>query len=288
MKLQISNCKKAAVQDGMIGLFFEDINYAADGGLYAEMIENRSFSFVDCYGDVGDYYTKPAWGYGWNATKECGEGRMEYVTGSPISRVNPWYLRFTAQDAGQGFWNKAYDGIYLEKGKTYTVRFYARAAQYPEGDITVQVTKDGRICAQAEVSCIHAPEKTWQKWNLYEAVLEAGETIRNGRFTISLTKPGTVEFDLISMMPDDAVAGVFRKDLFDLLKGLHPGFFALSGWMYYRRKYTGKSLPLERKRRRHQRSPHEFQSLGSASDERGKRMAHAVFSLQPDPRYRFL
>ena len=99
MKLQISNCKKAAVQDGMIGLFFEDINYAADGGLYAEMIENRSFSFVDCYGDVGDYYTKPAWGYGWNATKECGEGRMEYVTGSPISRVNPWYLRFTAQDA---------------------------------------------------------------------------------------------------------------------------------------------------------------------------------------------
>lgn len=61
MKLQISNCKKAAVQDGMIGLFFEDINYAADGGLYAEMIENRSFSFVDCYGDVGDYYTKSAW-----------------------------------------------------------------------------------------------------------------------------------------------------------------------------------------------------------------------------------
>ena len=58
MKLQISNCKKAAVQDGMIGLFFEDINYAADGGLYAEMIENRSFSFVDCYGGVGDYYTK--------------------------------------------------------------------------------------------------------------------------------------------------------------------------------------------------------------------------------------
>lgn len=229
MKLQISNCKKAAVQDGMIGLFFEDINYAADGGLYAEMIENRSFSFVDCYGDVGDYYTKPAWGYGWNATKECGEGRMEYVTGSPISRVNPWYLRFTAQDAGQGFWNKAYDGIYLEKGKTYTVRFYARAAQYPEGNITVQVTKDGRICAQAEVSCIHAPEKTWQKWNLYEAVLEAGETIRNGRFTISLTKPGTVEFDLISMMPDDAVAGVFRKDLFDLLKGLHPGFLRFPG-----------------------------------------------------------
>ena len=226
MKLQISNCKKAAVQDGMIGLFFEDINYAADGGLYAEMIENRSFSFVDCYGDVGDYYTKPAWGYGWNATKECGEGRMEYVTGSPISRVNPWYLRFTAQDAGQGFWNKAYDGIYLEKGKTYTVRFYARAAQYPEGNITVQVTKDGRICAQAEVSCIHAPEKTWQKWNLYEAVLEAGETIRNGRFTISLTKPLPVlnvglacqfqSYELVEM--DEPEFQEFLQDAVDLIE----------------------------------------------------------------------
>ena len=57
----------AEIQPTMYGLFFEDINYAADGGLYAEMIENRSFSFVDCYGDVGDYYTKPAWGYGWKS-----------------------------------------------------------------------------------------------------------------------------------------------------------------------------------------------------------------------------
>ena len=54
MKLQISNCKKAAVQDGMIGLFFEDINYAADGGLYAEMIENRSLSDVGGYGGRGE------------------------------------------------------------------------------------------------------------------------------------------------------------------------------------------------------------------------------------------
>lgn len=123
MKLQISNCKKAAVQDGMIGLFLRISTTRRTAVCTQRLIENRSFSFVDCYGDVGDYYTKPAWGYGWNATKECGEGRMEYVTGSPISRVNPWYLRFTAQDAGQGFWNKAYDGIYLEKGKTYTVRF---------------------------------------------------------------------------------------------------------------------------------------------------------------------
>ena len=68
MKLNISDRKGVPVADGMIGLFFEDINYAADGGLYAELIENRSFSFVDCYGDKGDYYTKADYGYGWSAT----------------------------------------------------------------------------------------------------------------------------------------------------------------------------------------------------------------------------
>ena len=73
MELFISDKKGVPIQEGMIGLFFEDINYAADGGLYAEMIENRSFEFLDCYGTVGDYYTKLDSGYGWSATKEHGD-----------------------------------------------------------------------------------------------------------------------------------------------------------------------------------------------------------------------
>ncbi|MDO4292975.1 MAG: alpha-L-arabinofuranosidase C-terminal domain-containing protein [Eubacteriales bacterium] len=229
MKLHLSTRKAAPIQRGMIGLFFEDINYAADGGLYAEMIENRSFEFVDCFGTVGDYYTKPDWGYGWRATEDNGQGQMEYVTGSPVNRINPHYLRFTAGEAGQGFWNKAYDGIYLEEGKQYRVSFYARAAAYPEGDLEVSVRKDGRICALATVTCIHAPAGSWQKWHRYEAELTACETVRGGRFTISLTAAGAVEFDLISMMPKDAVAGLFRRDLFELLKGLHPGFLRFPG-----------------------------------------------------------
>ena len=115
----------------MVGLFFEDINYAADGGLYAEMIENRSFEFVDCYGTVGDYYTKPDPGYGWSATQEHGTGRMEYVSGSPLDRVNPHYLRFTADHAGQGFANKAYDGVTLKKGESYHAVFYAPLCPLP-------------------------------------------------------------------------------------------------------------------------------------------------------------
>ena len=212
----------------MVGLFFEDINYAADGGLYAEMIENRSFEFVDCYGTVGDYYTKPDPGYGWSATQEHGTGRMEYVSGSPLDRVNPHYLRFTADHAGQGFANKAYDGVTLKKGESYHAVFYARCARY-QGDLRVAVVKDRREIAAADVACVHAPEGTWQKWVRYEAALTAQEDVRGAQFTISLAEPGTVEFDFISLMPADAVEGVFRKDLFELLKGLKPGFLRFPG-----------------------------------------------------------
>lgn len=83
MQLHLTNEKGVPIQPGMIGLFFEDINYAADGGLYAEMIEKRSFEFLDCSGTVGDYYTVHDCGYGWYPTTVCGEGRMAYVIGIP-------------------------------------------------------------------------------------------------------------------------------------------------------------------------------------------------------------
>ena len=86
MELVLSGKKGVPIQKGMIGLFFEDINYAADGGLYAEMIENRSFEFLDCYGTAGDYYTKYDGGYGWSVTEKCGQGCMEFVSGSPVNR----------------------------------------------------------------------------------------------------------------------------------------------------------------------------------------------------------
>ena len=277
MELFISDKKGVPIQEGMIGLFFEDINYAADGGLYAEMIENRSFEFLDCYGTVGDYYTKLDSGYGWSATKEHGEGRMEYVMGSPVDRANPHYLRFTADYAGQGFANKAYDGVRLEKGKTYRASFYARCVSF-QGDLEVSVVKDRKIYAKAEVSCIHVPEHTWQKWNRYEAVLTAEEDVRGAQFVISLTEPGVVEFDFISLMPQDAVAGIFRKDLFELLKGLKPGFLRFPGGCII----EGNTLE---NRYRWKESLCGGRALLC---EAGERIPYLLFPLQPDAGTRLL
>ena len=229
MKLTITKEKKHAIAEGMFGLFFEDINYAADGGLYAEMIENRSFEFMDCYGDVGDYYVKADPGYAWKATKDKGAGKMEYVEGSPVSNVNPHYLRFTATKAGQGFANKAYRGIYMTAFQEYKVSFYARTAKYLEGNLKVQIRAGGKILIENGVKCIHVSKGEWQKWNRYELTISSTKDVEAGEFVILLDSPGTVEFDHISMMPADAVAGVFRKDLFDALKGMHPGFLRFPG-----------------------------------------------------------
>ena len=86
MKFRIEKEKGNKINEGMIGLFFEDINYAADGGLYAEMIENRSFEFYDCYGDKGDYYVKPDPGYGWSFAQVSENSKGEYCGGGNGSR----------------------------------------------------------------------------------------------------------------------------------------------------------------------------------------------------------
>ena len=85
MKLTVSQKKTTPISKDLIGVFFEDINYGADGGIYAELIENRNFEFVDCYGDKGDYYTIFDGGYGWNAYPAEDSARLQVVCGSPVS-----------------------------------------------------------------------------------------------------------------------------------------------------------------------------------------------------------
>ena len=270
MKLQLSDKSLHPVTPGMIGLFFEDINYAADGGLYAEMIENRSFEAGDAYGNPDSFYLIPDPGYAWSARAnekdpEC-LPRLLFVTGDPLSEQNPHYLRFTASQAGQGFANKAYDGICLKKGMTYHVSFYARLITRGNASVLVSVAKDGKTYACGEVplnttyphlpfvdltqtarnlakdfpafaaagpAVMSDPEKEGVqpvcRWTKYMVDITADEDVRGADFVMTLDIPGTCDFDLFSMIPDDAVAGVFRKDLFEALSDLKPGFIRFPG-----------------------------------------------------------
>ena len=135
------------IQKDMIGLFFEDINYAADGGLYAEMIENRSFEFVKAYGDTNDYWTEYDGGYGWSAYPDDTKASLRTVTGSPLCEENPHYMRVTVNVEGGGLANKAYDGICLKKGMEYRVSFFARCVSF-QGTFNAAVVKDGNVIEQ--------------------------------------------------------------------------------------------------------------------------------------------
>jgi len=236
------------ISHDMVGLFFEDINFAADGGLYAEMIENRSFEAIKSKGESHNYVLKEDNLYAWsacpadkNADQKKYKDVLEISCNEPVSQNNPHYLRFTALNDGDGFKNKAYDGIFLKKGKKYKISFYAREVKYPEGKITVSVIKSGKLYAKTDI-CFNNSKKPaieWMdtirvtcdtlEWKQYTAELIALEDVQAADFVISLSKAGCIEFDLISLIPEDAVAGVFRKDLFDALADIHPAFLRFPG-----------------------------------------------------------
>ncbi|HEX3023265.1 MAG TPA: alpha-L-arabinofuranosidase C-terminal domain-containing protein, partial [Lachnospiraceae bacterium] len=137
--------------------------------------------------------------------------------------VNPHYLSVTTTDKLTGFLNKAYDGIALEKGKRYRVSFYAKSDSY-NGMIRITVMKDDTCYAAFTVQ-----ESIVNEWNEYECIIEATETVRNADFIVTMTEPGSVDFDFISMMPYDAVLGIFRQDLVKWLKDFNPGFLRFPG-----------------------------------------------------------
>lgn len=240
--LRISNKAAHKINPDMVGLFFEDINFAADGGLYAEMLENRSFEAVKSCGGCRNYVLSGDYLYAWEKTTES--GRLDINENSPLCDKNPHYIRFTATKDGDGFANKAYDGLVLRNGMRYKISFYAREFRYLEGDIEVALTKDGKTLVSSVITFLPAQaamptdyeamigDCAFKAWNRYETSILVNldtEFVEGCRFEIRLTKPGIVEFDMFSMIPDDAVAGIFRKDLFETLKSIRPGFLRFPG-----------------------------------------------------------
>lgn len=228
MKVRIGTRETARIQDGMIGLFFEDINYAADGGLYAEMLENRSFEFVKATGDARDYQVEYDGAYGWSIYPEGAAAWARCVMGSPLSEENPHYMRLESGQPGAGLRNKAYDGIYLKKGMDYKLVFWARCVKFA-GDFVIFAEKDGVRQAEGKIPAAEGKEETYNHFRKYETVLRAGETVEKADFVLGLSEEGIVELDFVSLMPQDAVAGIFRRDLFEMLKNLRPGFLRFPG-----------------------------------------------------------
>ena len=212
------NLKKvgAPVQPTMYGIFFEDINFAADGGLYAELVKNRSFEFPQ------DHLQ------GWKAF-----GRVEVRDDGPFER-NPHYVRLSEPGHPHkwtGLDNEGFFGIGVEKGKQYRFSVWARV---PEGSETLRIELvntasmgENQFYTQDHLT---VDSKEWKK---YQVVITAPETNPKAVLRIFLeSRGGSVDLEHISLFPVDTWKGHengLRKDLAQALYDLHPGIFRFPG-----------------------------------------------------------
>ena len=146
---------------------------------------------------------------------------MSFDSSEPVNQVNPHYMVFMGKGEKPSFTNKAYDGIYMQEGKKYLLSFYARLAEGTK-EVRVSVRKDGKIAAETEILALQAG------WNKYETVLTAKMDVKQADFVVSLEGEGTVCFDFFSLMPEDAVLHVFRRDLTERLKELKQNIDVLT------------------------------------------------------------
>ena len=222
MKISIESANKKFLSKKMFGLFFEDINYAADGGIYAEMIENRQFAFRKSTCGIAEktYDSIYAGNYGWeNVDKDA--ANMSFIYGDALSENNPHFMRFNVNKEEASFTNKAYDGISMKKGESYKLLMWVRGSE--DNTATVSINKDFKCIGKAEIDISGNGQYT-----MLTASIVANEDVSGAEFRVT-QKTGSVDYGYISLMPENATCGVFRNDLFDLLKDMEPGFLRFPG-----------------------------------------------------------
>lgn len=211
------------VSDDLYGLFYEDINYAADGGLYAELVRNRSFEFNGS--DNASFTGLTAWQPVAGAAAEVvsDEGRL--------NEKNRFYLRLDAPVAGAGIRNAGYNtGLALTDGERYDASVWARSQTAQ--DLTVRVTDaaSGDVVATGTVAV--AGTDVWVK---QEVTLTATATTTSGRLDVLAGAPGVLSLDMVSLFPQDQWEGPvngrygLRKDLTEHLAALDPSFLRFPG-----------------------------------------------------------
>ena len=206
----------AEIQPTMYGIFFEDINFAADGGLYAELVKNRSFEFPQAL-------------MGWNTF-----GRVDVKDDGPFER-NPHYVRLSpaGHPAKQtGLDNEGFFGIGVREGEEYRFSVWARV---PEGDAGARLRIELVNTASMGENQAFATQEltvTSNEWKKYQVILKPTETQEKAKLRIFLASPHTVDLEHVSLFPVDTWKGHengMRKDLAQALADLKPGVFRFPG-----------------------------------------------------------
>ena len=212
------NTKKlgAPVQPTMYGIFFEDINYAADGGLYAEMVKNRSFEF-------------PQHLMGWRAF-----GNFDVEDDGPFER-NPHFVRLKYSghnDKFTGLENEGFFGIAVKEGATYRFSVWARCPEGGKSTLEVSFVDNDTMGEDQRFATVNV-EISGKEWKKYTATLKSPRTEPKGALRIFLAgDKATTDVEHISLFPTDTWKGRengMRKDLAQALFDMHPGVFRFPG-----------------------------------------------------------
>ena len=206
----------APVQPTMYGIFFEDINYAADGGLYAEMVKNRSFEF-------------PQHLMGWRAF-----GNFDVEDDGPFER-NPHYVRLKYsghRDKFTGLENEGFFGIAVKAGATYRFSVWARCPEGGQSTLEVSLVDNDTMGEDQRFATVNV-EISGKEWKKYTATLTSPRTEPKGALRIFLAGDKvTTDLEHISLFPTDTWKGRengMRKDLAQALFDMHPGVFRFPG-----------------------------------------------------------
>ena len=240
------------ISDELIGIFFEDISSSADGGLYAELVQNGSFEF--------NLAERDGWGPGtaWRVVRPGHSlGLAQALQQEPLHANNPNYMRLTIERVGHyydydgwtgfGLENNGFDGINVKKNAKYDFSLFARCVDGKDKQVRVVLLVPGKERKVLADTTITVSGKAWKK---YAATLTASEDCPKAALQVLALNTGVMDVDMLSLMPQDTYKGHgLRRDLAEALEALNPKFMRFPGgcvvhgggdgfWNTYRWKTT--------------------------------------------------
>ncbi|WP_169081759.1 LamG-like jellyroll fold domain-containing protein [Paenibacillus sp. PL91] len=217
-KLNIDSAQEgAAISPTLNGVFLEDINYAGDGGLYAELVQNRSFEFEE---------SLRAWS---KVSQGGGEANLTIESEQPLNAKNLHYARLAVQTPGEGVGiaNAGFGGIAVERGLGYDFSLYARSVESYHSPLIVRLQNaSNETIGEATITGI---TNEWQKLTV---TLTAAETAAAAKLTVTAIGAGTVDLDMVSLFPQNTWKnrpGGLRADLVQAMADMKPKFIRFPG-----------------------------------------------------------
>lgn len=210
-----ANRRGVKINPAMWGIFFEDINFGADGGLYAELVKNRGFEFPDPL-------------MGWHKLSPSkARGQISIRSEDPFNGANPHYLRIESQGTDVfGVANEGFRGIGVRGGETYQFSVQIRNISGTPALRVELYSGDGALLSSVRLEALSA---VWEKRT---AVLRPSATDAKAKLTLLLDGPGALDIDFVSLFPENTWKkrpGGLRADMVQALADLRPGFLRFPG-----------------------------------------------------------